>query len=123
MASTKSYLVQLAITPARENYPLDCFLIRAFKPPTLTSFAFTFCKNTCIKKTNLDYSWFVFSCLVQVGGLEPPRGCPLRILSPVRLPIPPHLQKWRYHPDLNRGIRVLQTLALPLGYGTAPCGT
>ena len=23
---------------------------------------------------------------------------------------------WRRHPDLNRGIRVLQTLALPLGY-------
>ena len=25
---------------------------------------------------------------------------------------------WRYHPDLNRGITVLQTVALPLGYGT-----
>ena len=24
---------------------------------------------------------------------------------------------WRRHPDLNRGIRVLQTRALPLGYG------
>ena len=24
---------------------------------------------------------------------------------------------WRRHPDLNRGIRVLQTHALPLGYG------
>ena len=23
---------------------------------------------------------------------------------------------WRRHPDLNRGIRVLQTRALPLGY-------
>ena len=23
---------------------------------------------------------------------------------------------WRRHPDLNRGMRVLQTLALPLGY-------
>ncbi len=27
-------------------------------------------------------------------------------------------QLWRYHPDLNRGIKVLQTFALPLGYGT-----
>jgi hypothetical protein len=26
---------------------------------------------------------------------------------------------WRRHPDLNRGVRVLQTLALPLGYGAA----
>ena len=25
---------------------------------------------------------------------------------------------WRCHPDLNWGIKVLQTLALPLGYGT-----
>ena len=25
---------------------------------------------------------------------------------------------WRYHPDLNRGMKVLQTLALPLGDGT-----
>ena len=24
---------------------------------------------------------------------------------------------WRRHPDLNRGIEVLQTCALPLGYG------
>ena len=26
------------------------------------------------------------------------------------------LIKWRRHPDLNRGIAVLQTAALPLGY-------
>ena len=26
---------------------------------------------------------------------------------------------WRRHPDLNRGIKVLQTLALPLGYSAA----
>ena len=25
---------------------------------------------------------------------------------------------WRYHPDLNWGMTVLQTVALPLGYGT-----
>ena len=32
---------------------------------------------------------------------------------------------WRRHPDLNRGIKVLQTLALPLGYSAiraAPIG-
>ena len=55
--------------------------------------------------------------LVQVVGLEPTRSCPLRILSPVRLPFR-HTWKWRYHPDLNRGIKVLQTFALPLGDGT-----
>ena len=26
---------------------------------------------------------------------------------------------WRRHPDLNRGIKVLQTFALPLGYSAA----
>ena len=32
---------------------------------------------------------------------------------------PPHTAEvsfWRRHPDLNRGIKVLQTHALPLGY-------
>ena len=29
----------------------------------------------------------------------------------------PALSFWRRHPDLNWGIRILQTLALPLGYG------
>ena len=28
---------------------------------------------------------------------------------------------WRRHPDLNRGIKVLQTLALPLGYSATFC--
>ena len=27
------------------------------------------------------------------------------------------IQVWRHHPDLNWGIKVLQTSALPLGYG------
>ena len=29
---------------------------------------------------------------------------------------------WRCHPDLNRGMKVLQTFALPLGYGTEKNG-
>jgi hypothetical protein len=30
--------------------------------------------------------------------------------------------RWRRHPDLNRGITVLQTAALPLGYAAAKNG-
>ncbi len=30
---------------------------------------------------------------------------------------------WRRHPDLNRGIEVLQTSALPLGYSATGCET
>ena len=52
-----------------------------------------------------------------VAGLEPARPCERGILSPLRLPFR-HTSIWRYHPDLNRGMRVLQTLALPLGYVT-----
>ncbi len=62
--------------------------------------------------------------MVPEAGLEPARRYTLRrILSPVRLPIPPLRQDflkkyedWRRHPDSNRGVRVLQTRALPLGY-------
>ena len=56
-------------------------------------------------------------CLVLVAGLEPARSCLRGILSPLRLPFR-HTSFWRYHPDLNRGIKVLQTFALPLGDGT-----
>ena len=65
--------------------------------------------------------------LVLVEGVEPSRPFELGILSPVRLPFRHTskniskkmiLQSWRYHPDLNRGIKVLQTFALPLGDGT-----
>src|SRR6056297_847034 len=38
-----------------------------------------------------------------------------RILSPMRLPVPPP-RHTRQRPDLNRGIVILQTTALPLGY-------
>jgi hypothetical protein len=31
----------------------------------------------------------LFVLLVPGGGVEPPRGCPRRILSPLRLPVPP----------------------------------
>ena len=76
--------------------------------------------------------------LVPLAGLEPARSLDRGILSPLRLPIPPqrHIYGcyktkensaprrcrvfWRRHPDLNRGIKVLQTLALPLGYSATP---
>ena len=66
--------------------------------------------------------------VVPLAGLEPARMLLRGILSPLRLPIPPQRLDiknstpfrcrvcWRRHPDLNRGIKVLQTLALPLGY-------
>ena len=34
-----------------------------------------------------------------VTGLEPVRGCPRGILSPLRLPIPPHRQTYKYVDD------------------------
>ena len=34
------------------------------------------------------------SFLMHVAGLEPARCCHRGILSPLRLPIPPHVHKW-----------------------------
>ena len=39
-----------------------------------------------------DFSHFI---LLLVAGLEPARGCPRGILSPLRLPIPPHQRTHR----------------------------
>ena len=41
-----------------------------------------------------------------VAGLEPARGCPRGILSPLRLPIPPHqLTHFRYLYGINGAYR------------------
>ena len=55
-------------------------------------------------------------------GLEPARENSRGILSPLRLPIPPHqrcidLKFLEAPPRLELGMKVLQTSALPLGYG------
>ncbi len=75
------------------------------------------------------------------AGVEPARGLPRGILSPLRLPIPPPGQRkgarcaWRLSPESNRGTRLCRPLhnhsatqpvggriiaALPPG---SPCGT
>ena len=54
-------------------------------------------------------------------GLEPIRGCPHRILSPMRLPIPPQPHKTKkveVPAGFEPAITELQSIALPLGYGT-----
>ena len=50
------------------------------------------------------------------AGLEPARSCPRGILSPLRLPIPP-LRHLEAPHRIELWMRVLQTRALPLGYG------
>ena len=57
--------------------------------------------------------------MVPRAGLEPARAKAQRILSPLRLPIPPSRQFQFFveaAPGFEPGVRVLQTLALPLGY-------
>ena len=39
----------------------------------------------------IQYKSFIL--MVPGGGVEPPRGCPRRILSPLRLPVPPSRRK------------------------------
>src|ERR1700744_288650 len=54
-----------------------------------------------------------FSSMVPGGGLEPPRPCGLRILSPLRLPIPPSGQCGA-HPYLTTRSGRIPGPALPL---------
>ena len=70
-------------------------------------------KNLNIQKKQFNNCFF----LVLMIGLEPIRYCYRGILSPLRLPIPPH-QHMEVPPRFELGIRVLQTRALPLGEGT-----
>ena len=55
--------------------------------------------------------------VVPLAGLEPARMLLRGILSPLRLPISPPRQFLEAPPRFELGVRVLQTLALPLGYG------
>ena len=55
--------------------------------------------------------------LVPETGLEPVRCCHRGILSPLRLPISPLRQVLEAPPRFGLGVKVLQTRALPLGYG------
>ena len=70
--------------------------------------------------------------MVPLAGLEPARMLLRGILSPLRLPIPPQRHKidqktklrlqsaeflLEAPPRFELGMRVLQTRALPLGYG------
>ncbi len=50
-------------------------------------------------------------------GLEPVWCFHRGILSPLRLPIPPSRRFLEAPPRFGLGVRVLQTRALPLGYG------
>ncbi len=54
--------------------------------------------------------------MVPGTGLEPVRCCHRGILSPLRLPISPPRQL-EAPPRFGLGVKVLQTRALPLGYG------
>jgi hypothetical protein len=54
--------------------------------------------------------------LVPEAGIEPARGFPRGILSPLRLPIPPpghivvNIYSWRLRPELNRRLRICSPL-------------
>ena len=62
---------------------------------------------------------YQFGVLLPKAGIEPARYCYRRILSPVRLPIPPlGLKNKKAPPGFEPGVKELQSSALPLGYST-----
>lgn len=56
--------------------------------------------------------------MVGTVGLEPTRDYSQRILSPLRLPIPPRPHFLEVPIGFEPMITELQSIALPLGYGT-----
>lgn len=57
---------------------------------------------------------FYIRFMVEMEGLEPSRCYHQRILSPLRLPIPPHLQM-EVPARFELAVTELQSAALPLG--------
>ncbi len=53
-------------------------------------------------------------------GIEPTRHSCHRILSPMRLPVPPRPQILEVPSGFEPEITELQSIALPLGHGTIP---
>ena len=53
-----------------------------------------------------------------VNNLPRFRGLKEYMNKKLRVDFTPHEVTWRYRPDLNWGMKVLQTFALPLGHGT-----
>ena len=51
------------------------------------------------------------------GGTRTRTELPPRDFKSLASAIPPLRRYWRHHPDSDWGIKVLQTSALPLGYG------
>ena len=73
-------------------------------------------KNEKIKVQKNQTLRFGYFCLVPMAGLEPARSFPRGILSPLRLPFR-HIGILEAPPRIELGMKVLQTSALPLGYG------
>ncbi len=71
------------------------------------------------RKTRSNLMGLTGTNLVPETGLEPVRCFHRGILSPLRLPISPLRRYLEAPPRFGLGIRVLQTRALPLGYGAA----
>ena len=95
--------------PAHDGIRIHC--LTAWRYPN----AYLYCL-TC-----LQMGWIV--------GFEPTHnGATTRCLNHLTIPTTsraglPLWKNWRRHPDLNRGIKVLQTSALPLGYSAIPGGS
>ena len=53
-----------------------------------------------------------------VNNLPRFRGLKEYMNKKLRVAFSLHEVTWRYRPDLNWGMKVLQTFALPLGHGT-----
>ena len=91
------------------------------RPQKAAHLSLTALLKKCKTKTSTFFSGAGLSkdFLLPKAGIEPARYCYRRILSPVRLPIPPLGLKLKAPPGFEPGVKELQSSALPLGYGAA----
>ena len=76
-------------------------------------------KGRCLDRVTNEPRYIILKNMVPKTGIEPVREYKSRrILSPVRLPVPPlrHSIFLEATPRFELGIKELQSTALPLGY-------
>ncbi len=83
------------------------------KKPTATR---TATKQNCLSLSKGHFACKSLRILVPGGGVEPPRGCPRRILSPLRLPVPPSRRIFDFTAHLRRREAPLPCIRHPRQY-------
>ena len=121
MSSERIRIASKHAPPERKKHPTRCFLSASRLTSRIVVFSHLGTLGSensllCgVKRCENDYQSFSLSFQIRTGCKQPILiGGWLQKKKKTRYCV--SFFFWRRHPDLNRGITVLQTVALPLGY-------